>query len=114
MSKKRKSGEGLLRKRNDGRWEGRIVIGYNEKGLPITKNVTAKTKQACVEKLNALKESVVKQEKEIPLSNKSTFGEWLDFWVENYASTNLKQTTLAGYENAIYKQRKQVLERWIN
>lgn len=103
MSKKRKSGEGLLRKRNDGRWEGRIVIGYNEKGLPITKNVTAKTKQACVEKLNALKESVVKQEKEIPLSDKSTFGEWLDFWVENYASTNLKQTTLAGYENAIYK-----------
>lgn len=32
MSKKRKSGQGTLRKRSDGRWEGRIVIGYNEKG----------------------------------------------------------------------------------
>ena len=37
MKNKRKSGEGLLRKRNDGRWEGRVVIGYDEKGLPITK-----------------------------------------------------------------------------
>ena len=41
MSKKRKAGQGTLRKRSDGRWEGRIVIGYNEKGLPITKGVTA-------------------------------------------------------------------------
>ena len=48
MKNKRKSGEGLLRKRKDGRWEGRVVIGYDDKGLPITKNVTAKTKAACV------------------------------------------------------------------
>ena len=49
MSKKRKAGQGTLRKRSDGRWEGRIVIGYNEKGLPITKGVTAS------EKANVLK-----------------------------------------------------------
>ena len=32
---------GSLHLRKDGRWEGRVVIGYDEKGLPITKNVLA-------------------------------------------------------------------------
>ena len=39
---RRKSGQGTVRLRKDGRWEGRIVIGYDENGLPKTKNVTAK------------------------------------------------------------------------
>lgn len=44
MSKRRKQGEGTLRKRSDGRWVARVVIGYDDKGLPITKNVTATEK----------------------------------------------------------------------
>ena len=42
IAKKRKIGEGTLRLRKDGRWEGRIVTDYREDGRPITKNVTAK------------------------------------------------------------------------
>lgn len=49
MGRKRKSGEGTVRLRKDGRWEGRIVIGYDENGLPKTKNVLAKTKGECIE-----------------------------------------------------------------
>ena len=45
MGKRRKKGEGSVRQRKDGRWEGRVVIGYDEKGLPKTKNVLAKTKR---------------------------------------------------------------------
>ena len=41
MAKRRKNGEGMIRKRADGRWEGRVVVGYDDKGLPITKNVLA-------------------------------------------------------------------------
>ena len=41
MAKRRKTGEGSLSKRKDGRWEARVVIYYDEKGLPKTKNVTA-------------------------------------------------------------------------
>ena len=48
---KRKRGDGSLHLRKDGRWEGRMVIGYDEKGLPKTKNVLAKTKTECVAKL---------------------------------------------------------------
>ena len=51
MAKRRKHGDGSVRLRKDGRWEGRIVIGYDEKGLPKTKNVLAKTKTECVAKL---------------------------------------------------------------
>ena len=44
MAKRRKAGQGTLRLRKDGRWEGRIVVDYKENGTPKTKSVTAKTK----------------------------------------------------------------------
>ena len=56
MARKRKGGEGTIRQRADGRWEGRYVIGYDDKGYPKTKNVLAKTKRECAEKLLKLKE----------------------------------------------------------
>ena len=55
MARKRKGGEGTIRQRADGRWEGRYVIGYDDKGYPKTKNVLAKTKRECAEKLQRLK-----------------------------------------------------------
>lgn len=56
MAKRRPSGDGMVRKKEDGSWEGRVVIGYDEKNLPKTKNVLAKTKSECVEKLKQLQE----------------------------------------------------------
>ena len=58
MGRKRKNGEGTVRLRKAGRWEGRVVIGYDDKGLPKTKNVLAKTKAECVEKLKMLKDAL--------------------------------------------------------
>ena len=44
MAKKRANGEGNIRKRSDGRWEGRYTAGYNaETGKRIIKNVLGKT-----------------------------------------------------------------------
>ena len=42
MGRKRKSGEGTIRLRKDGRWEGRVVVGYDDKGLPKTKKCAGK------------------------------------------------------------------------
>ena len=50
MAKRRKRGDGSIHLRKDGRWEGRIVVGRDAKGLPVTKNVLAKTKAECVAK----------------------------------------------------------------
>ena len=44
MANKRPDGDGLVRKRGDGRWEARVVVGYDDNGNPKTKNVLAKTK----------------------------------------------------------------------
>lgn len=50
MPKRRKRGDGGISLRKDGRWEGRMVIGYDDKGLPVTKNVLAKTKSESLQK----------------------------------------------------------------
>ena len=52
MAKKRANGEGNIRKRKDGRWEGRYTAGLDsETGKAIYKNVLAKTQKECKEKL---------------------------------------------------------------
>lgn len=59
MAKKRANGEGSIRKRSDGRWEGRYTAGYDDKtGKRIIKNVLGKTQAECKAKLNAALESV--------------------------------------------------------
>ena len=100
MGRKRKSGEGTVRLRKDGRWEGRVVVGYDDKGLPKTKNVLAKTKGECVAKLESLKESVapataVKVRADMP------FGEWMTFWYETCCKPAVRPNTRTGYENNI-------------
>ena len=54
MAKKRANGEGSVRKRSDGRWEGRYTAGYDPKpGKRINKNVLGRTQAEVREKLKA-------------------------------------------------------------
>lgn len=101
MARKRKNGTGTVRQRKDGRWEGRAVVGYDDKGLPLTKNVLAKTKHACQEKLSKLLEEVggTRPEK---IRADMPFGEWMDFWYQNYIKPGLRPTTQSTYESSIY------------
>ena len=101
MAGKRKKGEGTVRLRKDGRWEGRVVVGYDETGNPKTKNVLAKTKRECVEKLEQLKEqcgnhSPTQVRPDMP------FGAWMDYWYQNFSKTRLRPTTQLSYEGWIY------------
>lgn len=91
IAKKRKNGEGTLRLRKDGRWEGRIVVGYNEKSLPITKCVTAKTKTECSAKLEKLKDQCGRSSDKIKPD--MPFGDWIDFWYQTYCRHTLRITT---------------------
>lgn len=102
MAGKRKRGSGTLSQRKDGRWEGRIVIGYDEKGLPKTKNVLARTKRECQGKLKQLIETVGVSQSE-KIRPEMPFGEWLDFWYQNYSKPKIRPTTQACYEGKIYQ-----------
>lgn len=100
MARKRKAGDGTVRQRKDGRWEGRIVIGYDDNGYPKTKNVLAKTKKECVEKLQKLKAECggLKPEKVRP---EMPFGDWLTYWYENHSKPKIRPTTQETYESRI-------------
>ena len=54
MAGKRPDGDGLVRKRSDGRWEGRIVIGHKDDGTAIYKSVFAKTQKELMPKLHQM------------------------------------------------------------
>jgi len=100
VARKRKAGEGGIHLRKDGRWEGRVVIGYDDKGLPKTKNVLAKTKMECEKKLKELKASVDK-----PAPSKARadmpFGDWMDLWLETYCKPNFRIGTVESYSGFI-------------
>ena len=97
---KRKYGEGSIFLRKDGRWEGRVVVGYKENGNPKTKSVTAKTQSECKEKLQELKEQCGRTTDR--LKPDMPFGDWMDFWYQNFSKPKIRQTTMECYENRIY------------
>ena len=75
MAKKRANGEGSIRKRADGRWEGRYTAGYHpETGKRIIKNVLGKTQAECKAKLSAALESVRVLMSAVPMSIPSPHG----------------------------------------
>ena len=70
MAKRRANGEGNIRKRSDGRWEGRYTAGRDPNtGKAIYKNVLAKTQKECKEKL---KRAIEENARWIPSGPSST------------------------------------------
>ena len=100
MAKKRKAGDGLIRQRADGRWEGRYVVGYDDHGYPKTKAVFGKSKRECTEKLAALKTQLggIPSDK---LRPEMRFADWLDYWYETHCKPNIRTSTQSGYEDRI-------------
>ena len=97
---KRKYGDGSVFERKDGRWEGRLVVGYKENGYAKTKSVTAPTKTECEERLKKLREEVGRRSERIKPN--MLFGDWIDFWYQNFSKPKLRPTTQACYEGRIY------------
>ena len=90
MAKKRANGEGNIRKRADGRWEGRYTAGYHpETGKRIIKNVLGKT-QAKLKK--AIEES---QSLDVGRADEYTVAAWLRTWFELYAKPHGKDGKIA-------------------
>ena len=100
MARKRKDGQGTVRLRADGRWEGRHIVSYDENGKANTKNVLAKTKTECIEKLKKLREEY---DEVAPFKIKPgmRFGDWINYWYENHAKPTLRPTTQESYRQWI-------------
>ena len=113
MPKRRANGEGNIRKRKDGRWEGRYTVGHDpETGKAIIKNVLGKTQAEVKEKLKkAIEENVG-----IDYGRAKTYtvGSWLEVWMENYAKVKLRPSTFKTSQGFLknHINRRSAASRW--
>lgn len=99
MGKRRPSGDGMVRKREDGRWEGRIVVGHKENGDSIFRYIYADTQK----ELTARLRQNINAYQGVDLTEESsmTLSQWLDKWLEEYVKGTIRESTLEGYRRDI-------------
>ena len=95
MAKRRPSGDGMVRKREDGRWEGRIVVGHKGNGDSIFRYIYADTQKELTTKLRQNIDAF--QGVELTEQSKMTLAQWLDEWLEKHMTGTVRPGTLEGY-----------------
>ncbi|MCL1789916.1 MAG: site-specific integrase [Peptococcaceae bacterium] len=91
---------GTVKKRKDGRYEGRVDLGYDAAGKRLRKSVYANSRQECQVLVN---EIVYKTETSSYADpGKLTVGGYLTSWYESVHSGKIEATTREGYENILY------------
>ena len=100
MAKKRANGEGNIRKRKDGRWEGRYTAGHDPStGKQVIKSVLGKTQAEVKEKLKKAMDDT--QKVDFTKSGKYTVGIWMDEWFENVAKIKVRASSHQTYRGYI-------------
>lgn len=98
MAKRRPSGDGMVRKREDGRWEGRIVVGHKDNGDSIFRYVYADTQKELTARLR--KCITAYQGVDLKEQSRLTLSEWLDQWLVSKEGM-VRPGTLNGYRGYI-------------
>ena len=99
MAKRRANGDGTLRKRDDGRWEGRIVIGTKKNGQTLYKGFTNKSQKEVLSQMNLFKEKL--KGATLCEDYRMTLGEWLDKWLNEHMAFSIRESTKQGYSRYI-------------
>ena len=100
MGKRRANGEGSIRKRKDGRWEGRYTAGRDPvTGKVIYKNVLGRTQAEVKAKLKAAIEANTNLD--IVKAEQYTVGQWMDVWFENCAKIKVRPSSHKTYQGYI-------------
>lgn len=98
-SKRRGNGEGCITQRKDKRWQGYITLANGKR-----KSVSRKTRKEVVEKLDEYR---LQQRQGLPVqTERITFGEYLDRWIENTKRLEWKPTTLDRNRGIVRKHIK--------
>lgn len=100
MAKRRSNGEGNIRKRKDGRWEGRYTVGRDPvSGKQVFKNVLGKTQAEVKEKM---KLAIEKSKKvDFQKTGKYTVTQWMDEWFENVCKLKVRPSSHQTYRGYI-------------
>ena len=103
-NKRRPQGDGTIRKRSDGRWEARIIIGHKNDGSPMYKSAFAKTQKSALKELHHLIE--LYRDVDLTEDCRMTLGEWLDKWLDEYMIFTIRESTLDSYRAMVKNQVK--------
>lgn len=106
MAKRRPSGDGMVRKRENGHWEGRIVVGHKRNGEPIFRSVYANTQKELLEKLH--REIATYDGVELTEDSLMTLGAWLDRWLNEYETGAVRRTTLKNYRRMAEQVKREL------
>ena len=100
MAKRRKNGEGSIRYRKDGRWEGRYTVGTDiDTGKTLSKSVMGKSFEEVQEKLaRAINEAALAANK---YTDTMTLTEWMTIWYETYSKPTIRPSTADSYSSCM-------------
>ena len=106
-NKRRPQGDGTIRKRSDGRWEARIIIGHKNDGSPMYKSAFAKTQKSALKQLHQL----IDLYRDVDLTEecRMTLGEWMDKWLDEYMIFTVRESTLDSYRCLTENQVKRFI-----
>ena len=104
MAKRRPQGDGTIRKRSDGRWEARIIIGHKNDGSPMYKSAFAKTQRSALKELHRLLDLYC--DVDLTEECRMTLGEWMDKWLDEYMIFAIRESTLDSYRTMVKNQVK--------
>ena len=107
MAKRRPSGDGMVRKREDGRWEGRIVVGHKANGDSIFRYIYADTQKELTAKLRQNIDAY--QGVELTEQSRMFLAEWLDIWLDERMAGTIRSHTLDGYRRDLNNHVKPYL-----
>jgi integrase len=104
---RRMNGDGTIRQRSDGRWEGRVSVGTNpDTGKPIYKYTYGRTQREVRAKIRDIIDDApeivtangkyVKVE-EPPKDDVLTCGEWFQTWLKEYKLNSISPSTYESY-----------------
>src|ERR1700686_3901370 len=107
-TRRRGRGEGSIVQRADGRWMGRVDLGWQD-GKRRSKAIYGRTRRAVADGLqNALRAA---QQGTLVADERQTIPEFLNRWLRDVARTRVRPRTLVGYEAAIERHISPYLGR---
>lgn len=94
-SRRNVNGEGNIRQRSDGRWEGRAYVITTD-GREVRKSIYGKSWDDVHGKLTKLQADTMSGKR--VASSSQTVGEYLTYWLQEHARHRVRDTTYASYE----------------
>ncbi len=94
MAKKAVSGNGSIRQRSDGRWEGRISLGRDGSGKRVQKSFYGDSQEEVAKKIRQATAQI--DEGTYIAPSKMPLKAWLKIWLDEYTGS-IKENTLVSY-----------------